>query len=102
MKAGADDYFMKDKLSRLPPAVERELKEAKHRQEHRLAEQALRDSETRFSIIFHSSPISIAITRLKDGQLIDVNAAWEKTTGYSRSEAIGRNPLEMNSFADPA
>ncbi|MFQ5487974.1 MAG: response regulator [Gammaproteobacteria bacterium] len=31
MKAGAHDYLMKDNLTRLIPAVERELKEAKNR-----------------------------------------------------------------------
>ena len=54
LKAGAHDYLMKDRLSRLAPAVERELKEAKNRQEHRLSEQALRESEARFSTIFPS------------------------------------------------
>jgi PAS domain S-box-containing protein len=101
LKAGAHDYLLKDRLSRLAPAVERELKEAKNRQEQSLAEQALRESEARFSTVFQSSPISIAITRLGDEQIVDVNAAWEKTTGFLRSEAIGRKPLEMNSFVDP-
>jgi signal transduction histidine kinase len=42
MKAGAHDYVMKDKLARLGPAVERELREAGVRREHRRAEEALR------------------------------------------------------------
>ena len=42
MKAGAHDYVMKDKLARLGPAVERELREATVRREHRCAEEALR------------------------------------------------------------
>lgn len=42
MKAGAHDYVMKDKLVRLGPAVERELREATVRREHRCAEEALR------------------------------------------------------------
>jgi len=42
MKAGAHDYVMKDKLVRLGPAVERELREAAVRREHRCAEEALR------------------------------------------------------------
>ena len=41
MKAGAHDYVMKDKLARLGPAVERELREAGVRREHRRAEEAL-------------------------------------------------------------
>jgi len=42
MKAGAHDYVMKDKLARLGSAVERELREAGVRREHRRAEEALR------------------------------------------------------------
>jgi signal transduction histidine kinase len=42
MKAGAHDYVMKDRLARLGPAVERELREAGVRREHRRAEEALR------------------------------------------------------------
>jgi PAS domain S-box-containing protein len=38
MRAGANDYVMKDKLARLGPAVERELREAVGRREHRQAE----------------------------------------------------------------
>ncbi len=42
MKAGAHDYLMKDKLARLGPAVERELRDAEVRRERRRAEEALR------------------------------------------------------------
>src|SRR3989304_8919281 len=48
MKRGADDYLSKGNLRRLLPAAERELREAAARREHRLAAQALRDSEARF------------------------------------------------------
>ncbi|MDC4205682.1 MAG: response regulator [Candidatus Manganitrophus sp.] len=37
MKAGAHDYMMKDNLSRLSPAIERERQEAVRRGEHRQA-----------------------------------------------------------------
>ncbi|HWQ12821.1 MAG TPA: ATP-binding protein [Roseiflexaceae bacterium] len=39
MKAGAHDYIMKDNLTRLTPAVDRELREAVERSKRRLAEQ---------------------------------------------------------------
>ncbi|MEM8719672.1 MAG: EAL domain-containing protein [Cyanobacteria bacterium P01_G01_bin.39] len=42
MKAGAHDYLVKGKLSRLIPAVERELREAVLRQEYRDAQKRLR------------------------------------------------------------
>ena len=48
MKAGAHDYLMKDRLARLVPAIERELREADVRQARRRAEQERRESEERF------------------------------------------------------
>lgn len=42
MKAGAHDYLVKGKLSRLIPAVERELREAVLREEYRSAQRRLR------------------------------------------------------------
>jgi signal transduction histidine kinase len=48
MKAGAHDYLIKDRLARLAPAVERELREAADRRERRHAESALRESEDRY------------------------------------------------------
>ncbi|HUK57189.1 MAG TPA: EAL domain-containing protein [Nitrospiria bacterium] len=42
MKAGANDYVIKGNLKRLIPAVDRELKEAAVRREHRQAEETIR------------------------------------------------------------
>src|ERR1043166_8242757 len=44
MKAGSHDYIMKDKLARLVPALEREMREAKMRQERKHGEIELRNS----------------------------------------------------------
>ena len=48
MKAGADDYLMKDRLARLVPAVNRALEDAEIRRAHKRANEALRESEERF------------------------------------------------------
>jgi signal transduction histidine kinase len=45
MRAGAHDYLMKDNLTRLVPAIERELQEAANRRERKRAESALRTAE---------------------------------------------------------
>jgi PAS domain S-box-containing protein/diguanylate cyclase (GGDEF)-like protein len=45
MKAGADDYVMKNNLARLVPALKRELREAEVRRGRRLAEGRLKESE---------------------------------------------------------
>jgi len=65
------------------------------------AENALRESQALFSTIFHSSPVSIAISRVKDGQFIDVNDAWQKVTGYTRKEAIGSTGIKLNLWVNP-
>ncbi len=46
MKAGAHDYILKSNLKRLVPAVEREMRDVEVRQERRIAEKALRDTNT--------------------------------------------------------
>jgi two-component system, NarL family, sensor histidine kinase UhpB len=56
MRAGADDYLMKDKLVRLVPAVERALKVAASRRGRRKAEAALRESELRFGALTANLP----------------------------------------------
>ncbi|HEX9840825.1 MAG TPA: response regulator, partial [Anaerolineales bacterium] len=45
LKAGAHDFFVKGKFARLGPAIERELREAETRRQHRRAEEALREKE---------------------------------------------------------
>jgi hypothetical protein len=41
MKAGADDYLLKDKLERLTPAIDREIGEFLNRRERHRAEDEL-------------------------------------------------------------
>jgi len=65
------------------------------------AEERIRKSEAFFSRIFHGSPLSIGITRIEDNTLIEVNEAWETITGFSREEALGHTPLELNLWVNP-
>ena len=61
----------------------------------------LQKSERRFLAIFNSNPVSIVVTRFRDGRIMDVNNVWEKTTGFSREETIGHTTAELNCWADP-
>jgi len=45
LKAGAHDFLIKGNYARLAPAIERELRDAKTRKNHRQAEEALREKE---------------------------------------------------------
>ena len=61
----------------------------------RVAEQASRNSEQRLSQIIELTPDLIALTRLCDGRIVDLNAAWEKITGWPREQSIGRTTTEL-------
>ena len=85
MRAGACDYVLKDKLSRLPPAIERELRESNERKARIAAEQELRASEARFARLSESGIIGIAIGDLL-GNVFEANAAYCDMLGYTQAE----------------
>jgi len=66
MRAGVQDYIMKDKLARLIPAIERELREAKIRRDHREAKAALQRSERRYGALAEASHDFIYIINRED------------------------------------
>ena len=102
MRLGAKDYIMKGNLSRLCPAIARELEDAKVRNKQKQAEESLREIEERFAAAFHASPNMIAITRMADGKILDINEGCSKLLGYSRGESIGKTTEELSIWADPA
>jgi PAS domain S-box-containing protein len=44
----------------------------------------------------------MAITRRSDGRILEVNDSYERLFGYARAECLGRTPVELNMYADPA
>ncbi|MBT4933201.1 MAG: diguanylate cyclase [Rhodospirillaceae bacterium] len=63
--------------------------------ERKWAEKELKRSEERFSKAFNSSPACLSIASIQDGLLYDVNDHWCATTGYDRTEVIGKTVAEM-------
>jgi len=61
---------------------------------------ALRDSEAKFATIFRNCPEAISITTQRDGVYLDVNEAFERITGYTRAEVLGRSALDLGMWAD--
>lgn len=92
MRAGAQDYVMKDNLTRLIPAIDRELREAGLRRERREAEQTLR----KLSRAVNQAADAIFITD-KNGCIEYVNPAFLALTGYQADEVLGRNPHLLRS-----
>lgn len=68
----------------------------------REAEKLVHDSEEKFSKAFTASPAPMAIARLADGRLVDVNPAFERTFGFPREELLGQRTLDLGLWADPA
>ncbi len=87
MKAGAHDYIIKGNLTRLVPAVERELREAEVRRERKRAYEEL----TRLATAVEAAADAVVITEPVRGVILYVNPAFEKITGYTKDEAVGRN-----------
>lgn len=94
MKAGANDYVMKDNLVRLVPSIGRELRDAEARLEKRLAEGALRKNEALKSAILKSALDSI-IAMDERGTIIDFNPAAERMFGSPRERMTGKSLLDL-------
>jgi CheY-like chemotaxis protein len=86
MKAGASDYIMKGNLSRMVPAIERELRESEQHRRRREAENALRRSEARFRELIERTPDAIAVHRA--GKFVYVNPAAVKSLGQGTTFRI--------------
>lgn len=69
--------------------------------EHKLSEAALQTSETKFSLAFNASPDSIVIATVPEGKILEVNASFEKITGYGRDEVLGRTTEDIRLWHDP-
>ena len=66
----------------------------------RAASDAFADQLRKLSLIVEQSPESIVITNLK-AEIEYVNEAFVRNTGYSRDEAIGKNPRMLQSKKTP-
>jgi PAS domain S-box-containing protein len=70
--------------------------------ERKQAEEALRQSENRFSLAFHASPVPMIMTApLNDARYVEVNDAWLRLMGYTRAEVIGHTWHELHTWAKP-
>jgi PAS domain S-box-containing protein len=70
--------------------------------ELRRSARELKVSEAKFAAAFHGGVDYMGISRVDDGTFIDVNAAFERSTGWTRAEVVGRSALDLGLWADPA
>ncbi len=94
MLTGAHDYLSKENLTRLVPAIERELKEASNRRELREVEVARQISEARYRALFDYAPDGIIISSANDYYL-DANASMCQMLGYEHQELVGMHAKDI-------
>jgi PAS domain S-box-containing protein len=94
MKLGAQDFFRKDRLKLLGPAVARELREAEIRRERNLTRAALQEAENQRALIFDSIKDYAIFTLDVEGTITSWNPGVERVKGYKAEEFIGR-PFSM-------
>lgn len=103
IKFGAWDYVVKERLARLPLAIDnalkiRNIKKSKAKSEDDIS--MLTHSTGLQSSLLHAiilnAPGSVVITN-SEGVIEYVNPKFEEVTGYSKDEAIGQNPRVLKS-----
>ncbi len=90
LKAGADDYILKDSPARLQPAVDAALNARGEREARRRAQQSLAESEERFRRLVETAHDAI-VTFDATGKVEFVNPAGEATFGYRAEELMGQD-----------
>jgi two-component system, cell cycle sensor histidine kinase and response regulator CckA len=94
MRSGATDYLLKDRLTRLGPAVEHGLEEARLRKEQR---RSVEDLKLFRSIVDHSND-ALEVIDPVSGRYLDVNEKGCKDLGYTRAEFLALTVYDI----DPA
>lgn len=94
MKTGADDYIIKEHLTRLPFAVRDVLKKFDALNEKREFQKALIESEDRFRDLVENSS-DLICTHDQDGNLLSVNKAAVNVTGYTEKELLKMNMQDI-------
>jgi PAS domain S-box-containing protein len=85
VQRGATDYVLKDRLSRLGPAVQRALREAEERRERRQAEAALKESEGKYRLLVKNLP-AVVYKGYVDCAVDFIDEKVEELTGCPKRE----------------
>ncbi|MEP6594379.1 MAG: PAS domain S-box protein [Ginsengibacter sp.] len=87
LQQGADDYILKGNIKRLPIAISTAIDKLKIKKEKIAAEEALKQSELQYRMLFEEASDGIVIAD-KYGHVIDANARACKITGYEPGELL--------------
>ena len=94
LKQGATDYIPKDRLDKLPLAMQRALDEVGERVARRLAEEALRANEERHRAILQTAIDGFWLVDMQ-GRLLEVNETYCRMSGYTAQELLTKRILDL-------
>ncbi len=60
------------------------------------------EAKGKYDLMFNTIPDALLITRLKDGQFVEVNEGFVKISGYNRKDIEGKTTLDINIWFDTA
>jgi PAS domain S-box-containing protein len=100
MRSGAHDYIMKNKLSRLCPAVGRELEEAEVRVQRKRMSEDLEESENKYRLSFENVT-DVIYTIDKDLNILSVSPSVERVLGYKPQDFIGQPVSDLENILTP-
>ena len=87
-----------DRILKLNESLEGKVAERTAELENKIRQ--LKESEEKFQKAFQASAAGITITRLSDTTYLDVNDAFLKITGYTKSELIGHSSAALGIVTD--
>lgn len=88
LKRGAADYLLKDRMARLGKAIVHALEEKQLREAQRRSQEALRESEERYRMLFDANPHAMWVYELGSLRFLAVNDAAVRQYGYSPEEFL--------------
>lgn len=94
MKLGAADYLLKDRLTRLGPAVVKVLEDRRLRMEKRQAEAALRASEEKHRLLFENAGLGIGYCTPR-GQIVALNRVAAAQLGRDPEDFVGKTVIDL-------
>jgi PAS domain S-box-containing protein len=89
IKAGAQNYVIREHINRLPFAVKEAMEQILIRKEMKATDLLLKDSEEKLQSIFRAAPVGIGL--IVNGIILEVNDTFCEMTGYVRKELIGKS-----------
>ncbi len=94
MKAGANDYLIKDNLSRIGYAINTALASARQVEKRKETEKALKESENKYRTIFENIQ-DVFYQVDQQGIIMEISPSIFRYSGYTREELIGKQVEEV-------